>query len=186
MYGDVNPSRGHRIAATVLFGSLLLLTYGLATDFVPSALVAKVGLHLSAALSLALVVFIAHGIATGRFEWDDRQGRPPYVRAFIATFILVWPILVRAVPDILTRIFGTYESKSMIMEARYDKHSRSCDHQLRGEELVFPAYLCVPDEEVGRYAPFGEVILSGPSTMLGLHVSYIEPGGAGTFEDGQG
>jgi hypothetical protein len=174
-YGSVNPSRGRRIAATVVFGSLLLVPYGLGTDFVPSALVAKVGLYLSAAMSLAFVLFAAHGVATGRFERDERQGRLSYVLGFVGIYCLIWPVLVRAVPDILTRMFGSYESRSIVMEARYER-TRSCDHQLRGEELVFPGYICVPDDEVGRYAPLGEVILSGPSTKLGLHVSHIEPG----------
>lgn len=183
VYGSLTPSRGQRIVAAVVAGCFLLVAYAVWTDFVPSAMVATVGIYLSAVVSLTLILFHAHGIATHRFEWEGVPGMRSrlltYVLVFVGTYCFAWLILVRAVPDILTRVFGTYESKSLILEASYAERRKQCDHQLRGEELAFPGYLCVPVDQVGRFAPLGEVILSGPSSALGLHVSLIEPGRQG-------
>jgi hypothetical protein len=156
-----------------------LAVYATWTDFVPSELVANVAPYLCGAVSLGLGVFIWHGVATRRFKFPDqpRLGSrwTVYALGMAGVYCLAWLAVARAVPDILTRIFGTHESRSMILEASSERR-RSCYHQLQGPELPFPGHLCVSSSEIGRFAPRGEVILSGPSTMLGLHVTQIEPG----------
>lgn len=178
-YGTLNPSRTRRVAVDTTLVAILLAVYGLWTDFVPSPLVAKGGLYLAVAVSLALCLFISHGHATGRIAWAMK---PPlwgrllvYATFFGVIYCAAWMIFVRVAPDIVTRIVGKHESKTMVLEAdsRFRKHA--CDDQLQGPELGFPGYLCIPNG-VGPFARRAEVILSGKATVLGMHVSHIEPG----------
>jgi hypothetical protein len=183
MYGSLNPSRARRVVTDAVLASVLFATYGIWTEFVPSEPVATAGGYLAAALSLSAGLFISHGFATGRFQWFRRPGLPGrlFCYAFFTVFVycVSWPVLVRAAPDVLTRIFGAHQSKSMILE--FHDHSRwrhgsrgGCRYRLQGEELAFPGYVCVP-YDAGPFAPRGEVILSGKATFLGLHVSRMEP-----------
>jgi hypothetical protein len=79
VYGSVNSSRGSRIAANAVLGSVMLAAYADCTDFVLSAVVAKLGLCLSAAVSLALLLFVSHGIGS---EGGQRVYVPGLFKAY--------------------------------------------------------------------------------------------------------
>jgi len=178
IYGNLNPSRAHRISLNALLGSALLCAYGMLTDFVPAPLVANVGTYVAVAVSLLLSFFIWRGYATGRIPWHKRPRLIARLLCYavipLGIYCFAWMIVVRAAPDIATRIFGTQASQVMILEASYRSRRKACDHQLRSPELGFPGHLCVSANEF-NFAPRGAVVLSGKATMLGMHVTHIKP-----------
>lgn len=181
IYGTLNPSRARRLAINSLLGTTFLAVYGGWTDFVPSALVADGGLYLAAAVGLSVGLFVSHGYATGRFAWQGNPGLLArllcYAALLVAFYCVAWLVIVRAVPDVITYIFGTHNSRIMVLEASHDGSRRTCDYQLQGPELTFPGHICISGPEFYGFPPRGEVILRGKSTFLGMHVSHVEPGG---------
>ena len=179
MYGSLNPPRSRVIVVNSLLGSMLFAGYGFWTDFLPSPLVDKFGTYLAIAISLALGGYTAHGYSTGRFAWFKRPGwiarKACYAAITIGIYCMAWLILVRAAPDVVTRVFGTDGSTTLLLDSSYDHRRKSCDFQLRGPELGFPWHICLPLSHPGHFAAHGDVLFSGKSTALGLHVSHIEP-----------
>jgi hypothetical protein len=160
MYRTITPSRARRLAMSTVMITALLAVYGARTEFVPSKLGADFGFFVSAAVTLVSAPYLWHGYYTGRIPWGRKPKRlitRTLCLAFIPLVIfgLSWLISVRAVPDIAARPFGTHTSRSLELEASYRPRRRSCDHQLRGDQLRFPWYLCVSPSEFGRFSPIG-------------------------------
>ena len=179
MYGSTNPSRARRAAMRWIVISTLIAAYGASTEFVPAALTADIGDYLSGAVTLLVSGFVWHGYWTGRIPWGVRP-RSWVARllsmAFVPMFIfgVSWLVVVRAIPDLATRTFGTEASKAMHAEASYRSRRRSCDHQLRSDAIPFPGYICISPSEFSRLAPGGEVNIIGKTTILGIHVEKVE------------
>ena len=181
MYGSTNPSPARRAAMNGISVAALLAVYGAWTEFVPSELSVDVGGRLSGAIAILVSLFVWHGFWTGHIPWAVRPRR--WIARFlcmvlipILIFCVSWLVAVRAIPDLATRMFGREAEKTMHLEASYRSRRRACDHQLRGDSLRFPGYICVSASDFGRFAPSGEVTVTGKATILGIHVAQVAPG----------
>lgn len=181
MYGSMAPSRARRATMNGITTAALLAVYGAWAEFVPSELSADVGGYLSCVVTLLVSLFVWHGYWTGRIPWGSRP------RRWIARCLCMapipflifgasWLVTVRAIPDLATRVFGTETARSMHLEASYRSRRRGCDHQLRGDELRFPGYICVPASDFYHFGSSGEVTIIGKATILGFHIVQATPG----------
>jgi len=176
IYGTSEPSLGRHI----LLIAVLFWGYGVWTEFVPSAFGAKGGVFLSSVTTVPLTIYLWRGYSTGTIPWGRRPNSFIFRLLSLAAlpfliFNLIWVITVRAIPDVAARVVGTQTSVTMTLKASCRPRRRECDCQLESEQLRFPWHICFSPSEFGPFSPVEAVILSGPATRFGIHVSHIEP-----------
>jgi hypothetical protein len=180
-YGTRHPSRARRLAVNALMLTALLGVYGIWTDFVPSATWSKTGLVISVLASGALAIGVCRGYVSGHIPYGPtattrlRRGLvllliPPFV------FGLAWLVVVRSVPDLLTRWREPSHVVTVTLRKGRSYSRRTCDNQIRGDYFGFiPGHVCVSDSAFRVLPEEGPMTISGSSSIFGVHVHSITP-----------
>jgi hypothetical protein len=183
-YGSLYPSKTRRIAVNALTVCAVLCVYGLWTDFVPAATWSRVGLGLALILSGGLSLCICHGYMSGRIPYGPTattQLRRGLVLSMIpaVVFGLTWVVIVRSIPDLLTRWREPSEVVTVMLRKGKSYSRRTCDNKITGEYLgFFPGHVCVSDSTFHSLPQEGPMTIRGSSSVLGVHVQSITPASA--------
>ena len=180
-YGSDAPSRARRLTVNAILAAALVAIYGLWTDFVPARVMHIAGTTLAIAATVATTLVLWRGYLTGAIPYGPtattRVRRTIVLLAIpLFAFMITWTILVRSIPDLLTR--WTTRSSSFAVELRraHGIGRRACDLQVRGEYLGFmPGHICVTAATFEKLPEKGLMIIRGRTSVLGTHIVAVEP-----------
>jgi len=88
---------------------------------------------------------------------------------------MYWMIVVRVVPDAMTRMVGVAASVVIPLTAEHSSSRRRCDYRLDGPALrrAAPADLCISSTAVAPFPMDVTATLSGRKTLFGLHIDSV-------------
>lgn len=180
-FGTEAPTWRHVGALLTVLGACGLMLLGLFVDFIPAAvfrgrsaqvLFGGVGLVLTVLMYAAL---IRRRVRTGTWPSDWKTW---LVAPFMPVFLgwIVWLVLAKALPWMLTRPFGHAHAIDAVMETSHRASRRSCDYRLTGGPFAgtMPAFVCISRRYYHRYPDRAvRVRLVGKSTVLGFAVTAV-------------
>lgn len=158
--------------------------YGLWTDFVPSEGWSRRGLVLALFVAAAVTIYLWWGFLTGRIS-GMADYRPSH-RFILLTglsmlaFAIAWSVVVRSIPDIVTRLSTEIAAESTVLRKSYqDRRRRRCNYRVSGSRLgAFPGHICVTPSEFSALPEQGQMRLAGPVSFFGMHVESVLPASA--------
>ena len=183
-YGG-NRSAAHRYLTNGLVLGAIAGAYGYSVNFVSSSLWWTAGSSLALGVTIVCLVAIVHGFKTGRLTSQPSISLPLRFGGLLGlaalVFCISWLLIVRAVPDTITRIVGVNAEFTVPLTAVYSRgtKSRRCEYRLEGEflERAFPGRRCVSSS----FAPFPSdvnITLQVKTTALGMHIVRFEQASA--------
>ncbi len=179
-FGEENPSLSRRITLLSILAVTLLSSYGMWTDFIPSATWMQWGFYLSTAGTALITVYLYWGYGTGRMEIPKGISKSKKVLFFLLLpflmLFILWLALVHGVADAVTLAIGNHYQKSALLLKEHTSSRRSCNYRLTGEALdsAFPNYICISSSAYDALPTYPvSTTLEGKITALGFHVQSI-------------
>lgn len=176
--GSSAPGRRKVWVPVAIFSTIGLLVLGLVVDFIPA-----IGFR----DRRAMVVFGAIGLWLAVLLYRDmlRRERTSAGQAGWKTWLMfpclaamlglvVWIILIIAVPWMITRVLGSDHQLRATMQTEERLYSRQlCDHRLTGGPVrdAFPQLICIDPDFYKRYPDQTVAVdLKGKVTSLGFAI----------------
>jgi hypothetical protein len=166
----------------LLFMSLGL--YGLWTDFVPSESWSRRGLLVASFVAAVVSAYLWIGFLRGRLSGmaDYRLSHKVILLTGLSmlAFAVAWSVIVRSIPDIVTRQSAEVAAESVVLRKSYqDRRRRRCDYRVSGSRLgAFPGHICVTPSVFSALPENGPMRLEGRISFFGMHVDSVLPASA--------
>jgi hypothetical protein len=148
-FGAEHPTPRRYLAMVALYAFLVLVFYGLATDFLPEPAFAIKAAWIAGVFALALTAWLGGWTLSGcNPNFRGSKWRLAWLLPLMVAlaFGFAWIAFARAVPSVATRVFGVDEAlPPMVMWTDDSFHKSECSYQLRGGPLegTFQGHLCV-------------------------------------------
>ncbi|WP_141455939.1 hypothetical protein [Pseudoxanthomonas sp. z9] len=181
-FGTGQPTREQWIGTSAAVAVLILVFAGIFVDFAPAPVLR--GIHMAVIFLIVGVIetalLFAHASRKGRMGQFVDRGLLRFLFLLLAIPLMLgfvsWLIAIKTLPWTYTRVFGREVSEIHMMETRYSRSRRSCDHRLYGGPMegAFPAYLCVREAFYDRHPNQQvEVVLAGRRSALGFSIQHV-------------